>query len=111
MKIRSITAPNPGPLTLDGTRTYLLGDSVMIDPGPEIESHIEAIIAAQPSVQTILITHRHADHAPAAVAVKERTGARIVAPRGVLDDSLVDERIGGREKIAVEGESVEVVAT
>jgi glyoxylase-like metal-dependent hydrolase (beta-lactamase superfamily II) len=111
MKIRSITAPNPGPLTLDGTRTYLLGDAVMIDPGPEIESHIDAIITAQPAVKTILITHRHADHAPAAVAVKKKTGARIVAPRDVLDDSVVDERIAGAESIAVDGQRLEVIAT
>lgn len=111
MNIRSITAPNPGPLTLDGTRTYLVGDSVMIDPGPEIASHIDNIIAAQPGVRTILITHRHADHAPAAVAVKERTGARIVAPRDVLDDTVVDERIAGGESIAAGGETLEVIAT
>ena len=111
MKIRSITAPNPGPLTLDGTRTYLLGDSVMIDPGPEIASHIDAIVAAQPDVRTVLITHRHADHAPAAIAVKERTGARIVAPPNVLDDRAVDERIGGGETIDVDGFPLEVIAT
>ena len=111
MKIRSITAPNPGPLTLDGTRTYLLGASIMIDPGPEIPSHIEAIVAAQPAVQAILITHRHADHAPAAVAVKQRTGARIVAPRDVLDDAVVDQRIAGDETITVDGELLEVIAT
>ena len=107
MKIRSITAPNPGPLTLDGTRTYLIGDFTMIDPGPDIESHIDAIIEAQRGVRTILITHRHADHAPAAVDVKLRTGARIVAPRGVLTDRDVDQRIAGGEII----EGLEVIHT
>src|ERR1700737_1781867 len=80
--VRSITAPNPGPFTLDGTRTYLIDDTTVLDPGPAIESHIEAIRDAMPKLDTILITHRHADHAPAAVPLKRATGARIVAPRG-----------------------------
>jgi glyoxylase-like metal-dependent hydrolase (beta-lactamase superfamily II) len=109
--IRDITAPNPGPFTLNGTRTYLLGDSTVIDPGPAIESHIEAILAAMPKLRTILITHRHEDHAPAAVSLKRATGARILAPQRVLDDTLVDERIGDGEKIAIEDEMLEVIAT
>src|SRR6185436_4754357 len=83
MNIRSITAPNPGPFTLDGTRTYLLDDAAVLDPGPAMESHIEAIRAAMPALRTIFITHRHGDHAPAAVPLQRATGARIVAPRGV----------------------------
>lgn len=109
MNIRSITAPNPGPLTLDGTRTYLLGETAVLDPGPAIESHIEAIRAAMPRLTTILITHRHGDHAPAAVPLKALTGARIIAPRNVLDE--VDQRVSGGEKLAIEGEEVEVIAT
>ena len=109
MNIRSITAPNPGPFTLDGTRTYLLGETAVLDPGPAIESHIEAIRAAMPRLTTILITHRHGDHAPAAVPLKALTGARIVAPRNVLDD--VDQRVSGGERLSIEGEEVEVIAT
>lgn len=110
MQIRSITAPNPGPFTLDGTRTYLLGETAVIDPGPSIESHVEAIREAMPRLQTILITHRHGDHAPAAVPLQAATGARIFAPAGVLPEALV-ERIAGGETIDVEGESIEVIAT
>jgi len=109
MKIRSITAPNPGPFTLDGTRTYLIGDSAVLDPGPDVASHIEAILAAQPRIETILITHRHADHAPAAIPLKARTGARIFAPRGVLDD--VDRRLSGGEFVEIDGVAIEVIAT
>ena len=47
MDIRSITAPNPGPFTLDGTRTWLVGRSVVLDPGPAIDSHVDAIRAEQ----------------------------------------------------------------
>lgn len=111
MKIRSITAPNPGPFTLDGTRTYLLGHSTVIDPGPLIESHIDAIIAAMPKPRTILITHRHADHAPAAIPLKKRTGAKIFSPPGVLDDSHVDQRLSNGDFLDVAGERLEVIAT
>jgi glyoxylase-like metal-dependent hydrolase (beta-lactamase superfamily II) len=109
--IRDITAPNPGPFTLNGTRTYLLGDSAVIDPGPAIDSHVQAIRAAMPKLRTILITHRHEDHAPAAVPLKRATGARILAPYGVLDDALVDQRISDGETIAIEDEMLEVIAT
>ena len=105
MNIRDIVAPNPGPFTLDGTRTYLLGDSVVLDPGPAIDSHIEAIRAAMPNLRTILITHRHGDHAPAAVPLKSMTGARIVAPAGVLEET--DVIIAGGETV----EDLEVIAT
>jgi glyoxylase-like metal-dependent hydrolase (beta-lactamase superfamily II) len=111
MNIRSITAPNPGPFTLDGTRTYLIGGSTVLDPGPDIESHIDAIRAAMPNLQTILITHRHADHAPAAVPLKQRTGAKIIAPRDVLDDGIVDQRVSGGETLFIDDEPLDVIAT
>lgn len=109
MDIRSITAPNPGPFTLDGTRTYLLGDTAILDPGPAIGSHVDAIHAAMPRLETILITHRHGDHAPAAVPLKQRTGARIVAPRNVLDE--VDQRVEGGEVLRIGDVDLEVIAT
>src|SRR4051794_40959135 len=109
--IRDLLAPNPGAFTLSGTRTYLLGETAVIDPGPDIESHIKAIRTAMPKLLTILITHRHGDHAPAAVPLKRLTGARILAPHGVLDDNSVDQRISDGERIAVEDETLEVIAT
>lgn len=113
MNIRSITAPNPGPFTLDGTKTYLVGDTVVIDPGPNIASHVDAIRDAMPQLATILITHRHADHAPAAVPLKHATGARIVAPRNVLSetDQVVDDGdvVEGLEVIATPGHTNEHV--
>jgi glyoxylase-like metal-dependent hydrolase (beta-lactamase superfamily II) len=105
MNIRSIKAPNPGPFTLDGTKTYLVGEHVVIDPGPNIESHVEAIRTAMPALTTILITHRHADHAPAAIPLSHAARARIVAPRNVLEET--DEIIAGGEVI----EGLEVIAT
>lgn len=113
MNIRSITAPNPGPFTLDGTRTWILDDNAVLDPGPDIASHIDAILEAVPKLETIFITHRHADHAPAAIPLKKKTGARIVAPPGVLDetDHLVrdGEVIAGLEAIATPGHTSEHV--
>lgn len=111
MNIRTITAPNPGPFTLTGTQTYLIGETAILDPGPLIESHVEALRAAMPNLRTILITHRHGDHAPAAVPLKEATGAEIIAPRNVLDDSVVDRRVAGGESLTIDGTRVDVVAT
>jgi len=105
MNIRSITAPNPGPFTLDGTRTYLIDDHIVLDPGPAIDSHIDAIREAMPKLDTILITHRHADHAPAAVPLKELTGARIIAPHGVLNETY--RTVGDGDVIG----DIEVIAT
>jgi glyoxylase-like metal-dependent hydrolase (beta-lactamase superfamily II) len=111
VKIRSITAPNPGPFTLDGTRTYLLGKTAVIDPGPAIDSHVRAIAQAMPGLELILITHRHADHAPAAIPLKKATGALIYAPADVLEDEQVDRRLSGGEIIDIEDEQLEVIPT
>jgi glyoxylase-like metal-dependent hydrolase (beta-lactamase superfamily II) len=111
MNIRPLLAPNPGAFTLTGTQTWLLGGTALIDPGPAIDSHIDAIRAEMPQLRTILITHRHGDHAPAAVPLKRLTGARIHAPRGVLDDALVDVRLIGGERFEIEGVGFEVLAT
>lgn len=113
MNIRHIVAPNPGAFTLDGTRTYLIDDFAVIDPGPSIESHIDAIRTSMPHLRTIFITHRHGDHAPGAVPLKATTGARIVAPAGVLDETDVvvagGETIDGLEVIATPGHTKEHV--
>jgi glyoxylase-like metal-dependent hydrolase (beta-lactamase superfamily II) len=111
MNIRVITAPNPGPFTLDGTQTYLLGETAVLDPGPDIPSHLDKIRAALPGLRTILITHRHGDHAPGAVPLKRATGAEILAPRDVLDDSVVDRRVAGGDTLTIDGTRIDVVAT
>jgi glyoxylase-like metal-dependent hydrolase (beta-lactamase superfamily II) len=111
MNIRALLAPNPGPFTLTGTQTYLLGETAVIDPGPAIDSHVEAIRAAMPRLHTILITHRHGDHAPAALPLKQATGAEIIAPRNVLDDSVVDRRVSGGESLTIEETRLDVIAT
>lgn len=109
-EVRQLRAPNPGPFTLDGTNTYIIGNLV-IDPGPAIGSHLERILEQAPKVETILVTHRHADHAPGTVALHERSRARIFAPAGVLDDRLIHERL--RDGMVIEcGEvQIEAIAT
>ncbi len=113
MIIRDIVAPNPGPFTLTGTRTYLLGDVAVLDPGPAIDSHIAAIREAMPKLKTIFITHWHGDHAPAALPLKKATGAHVVAPPGALDATDVIVRGGeileGLEVIATPGHTREHV--
>ena len=100
MNVLALTAPNPGPYTLDGTRTYVIAGEAVVDPGPAVDSHVEAILAAAPDLRTIFITHRHADHAPAAVPLQERTGARIVAPQGVVPAADAPLRDGDRFEVA-----------
>ncbi len=70
-----VLAPNPSPMTLDGTNTYLLGAPgsggvVVVDPGPDLEQHRWAVEAAaaerDAEVVAVVFTHHHADHAEAA---------------------------------------------
>jgi glyoxylase-like metal-dependent hydrolase (beta-lactamase superfamily II) len=77
--VRRIVANNPGPFTFKGTGTYVIGEGevAIIDPGPDLVEHIDALKAslADEQVTHILVTHTHRDHSPAARALKEATGA------------------------------------
>jgi glyoxylase-like metal-dependent hydrolase (beta-lactamase superfamily II)/8-oxo-dGTP pyrophosphatase MutT (NUDIX family) len=83
--VARITAPNPGPMTGPGTNSYLVGSGsrwVLIDPGPAIDSHVQALIAALPAASggrpvAILATHTHRDHSPAAAPLAATTGAPV----------------------------------
>lgn len=110
MNVELIRAPNPGPFTLDGTNSYVSGN-VVIDPGPAIDEHIARLIEKAGEIAAILITHRHGDHAPAARPLRERTGARVYAPRGVLDDTVVDVRLEDGMKVEIGEFRVEAIAT
>ncbi len=92
-----LLAPNPSPMTLDGTNTWILGSPgasavAVIDPGPRLDGHLSAIVAsvadAGAQVELILLTHGHADHSEGAADFAERTGAPVLA----LDPA---HRIGG----------------
>src|SRR6184192_3206561 len=77
--VRRIVANNPGPFTYKGTGTYVVGEGevAVIDPGPELEEHVAALLAslADEAVTHILVTHTHRAHSPAAKALKEASGA------------------------------------
>jgi glyoxylase-like metal-dependent hydrolase (beta-lactamase superfamily II) len=69
-----LRAPNPGPMTLDGTNTWVLPEHrVVIDPGPADEGHLTAI-ATHARIDTILLTHGHADHVEGAARLSEMLG-------------------------------------
>ncbi|HET7529611.1 MAG TPA: MBL fold metallo-hydrolase [Mycobacteriales bacterium] len=78
-----LLAPNPGPMTLDGTNTWVLREpagtsTVVVDPGPLDEGHLGRVAEHGP-VALILLTHGHADHAEGAGRLRELTGAPVVA--------------------------------
>lgn len=77
--VRRIVARNPGPFTFKGTGTYVVGEGevAVIDPGPDLADHVEALLASLKGEQVthILVTHTHRDHSPAARALKAATGA------------------------------------
>ncbi|MGH8859963.1 MAG: MBL fold metallo-hydrolase [Jatrophihabitantaceae bacterium] len=105
---------NPGPLTLDGTNTWLLADpsstaTIVVDPGESDDAHLRVVLAAAGDVALIVLTHRHFDHSQAAPALHEATGAPVRA----VDPSLClggDPLTGGTE-LAAAGVTVLVLET
>ena len=92
---KRIVAPNPGMMTGPGTNTYLIGtkELAVIDPGPLIDTHIDAIVDAAKNsgskIQWIICTHTHRDHSPAAEPLRQKTGAQVIgqhAPPGITQD-------------------------
>ncbi len=93
--IRRVIARNPGPFTFTGTGTYIVGhgDVAVIDPGPDLPEHLEALTAALGSerVTAILVTHDHLDHCPLTGALAALTGAEVIGCRvaGAADEDDV----------------------
>ncbi len=117
--LRVVPAPNPSPMTLDGTRTYLVGHArpVVIDPGPALDRHVQAIVEALGGVRpgAILLTHSHADHSGAAPALAERTGAPVLMARGALASRLpagaVGRWIGEGDEVETDAGTLRALAT
>ncbi|MGF1595836.1 MAG: MBL fold metallo-hydrolase [Acidimicrobiales bacterium] len=91
--IRRVVAENPNPFTFTGTGVYLVGrgDVAVIDPGPTLTEHVDAIQAAigpDEQITRILVTHTHTDHTAAVPALVERTGATTYGfgPHGPVPD-------------------------
>lgn len=109
-----VLAPNPGPMTLDGTNTWILlepgsTEAVVIDPGPLDEGHLQAVCRvvadAGARVTETVLTHHHLDHSEAAPRFAELTGSRIRAVGRGHDD------LGDGDVIRAGGLEVRVVAT
>jgi len=130
--IRRITAPNPGPMTFTGTNSYLIGTDrlVVIDPGPQDEAHLVALLGAigDAPVDAILVTHTHRDHSPLARDLKATTGAPIIGAGphllarplrdgdasldvAVDQDYAPDEVLEHGARLEAGGSTLEVVAT
>ncbi|MGB8894749.1 MAG: MBL fold metallo-hydrolase, partial [Pseudolabrys sp.] len=81
--VRRIMANNPGPFTFKGTVSYIIGRGkvAIVDPGPDDEAHIGALLDAvrNETVTHIFVTHTHRDHSPAVPAIKAATGATVFA--------------------------------
>ncbi|MEW6688667.1 MAG: MBL fold metallo-hydrolase [Pseudomonadota bacterium] len=118
-RVTRLTAPNPGAMTGPGTNSYLVGENelAVIDPGPAIDTHIAALIAAGAGrIRWILTTHTHVDHSPAAERLKSATGAQVLgmpAPEhGNQDRRFTPDRVlGDGERLAGEGFTLRALHT
>ena len=109
-----VLAPNADLMTLDGTNTWVLREpdgrrSVVVDPGPSIMSHLDAIAEVAGEVGVVLLTHHHADHSEAAREFAERMGCGVRA----LDPAyrLGAEGLGDGDVVSVDGLEIRVVGT
>jgi glyoxylase-like metal-dependent hydrolase (beta-lactamase superfamily II) len=110
-RVRRIVAPNPGVMTGPGTNSYLLGDAevAVLDPGPAIPSHIDAILeAAGDRIRWIVCTHTHPDHSPAWQAIAEATGATTLGgvppPDMFQDETFQPQRVLSHDDLLQTGE-------
>ena len=113
-RARCVLAPNADFMTLDGTNTWVLREpgarrSVVVDPGPEVESHLDAVAEVAGEVGAVLLTHGHLDHSEAARSFAERMGCGVRA----LDPAhrLGSEGLGDGDVVEVDGLEVHVVGT
>ena len=113
-RARCVLAPNAGPMTLDGTNTWVLREpdarrSVVIDPGPLHDGHLAAIHQAADPVGAVLLTHGHVDHSEGARAFAEAAGCGVRA----LDPAhrLGSEGLADGDVVEIDGLEIRVVAT
>jgi glyoxylase-like metal-dependent hydrolase (beta-lactamase superfamily II) len=99
--VRRILAPNPNVMTGPGTNTYLVGidEVAVIDPGPDDEGHLEAILGCGGDrIRWVLCTHTHHDHSELAPKLAERTGAEVLAYDS-RDGLEVTSRLGDGDRL------------
>ena len=124
--IARVLARNPSAFTYYGTQTYLVGERevAVIDPGPDMPEHVEALVEAIGGrrVAAILCTHTHRDHSPASRALAGRTGAEIAGcsalamegtglEAGFDADYIPDRVLGDGDAIDVDGRPIIAVST
>jgi glyoxylase-like metal-dependent hydrolase (beta-lactamase superfamily II) len=105
---------NPGPMTLDGTNTWLLSgtdsdETVVIDPGQSGDEHLDRLLDAAPRIALVLLTHSHFDHSQAAGELHARTGAPVRAIDPAQCHGALP--ITDREVLSTGGVRLEVLAT
>jgi glyoxylase-like metal-dependent hydrolase (beta-lactamase superfamily II) len=106
-----LRAENPGPLTLSGTNTWVVGrdPAYVVDPGPPIDSHIARLLTtidARGGLGGIVLTHDHSDHSEAVEALRERDPAPLAAGRGNADVKLAEgTHFGPFEVLSTPGHS------
>lgn len=90
-EVTRVVAPNPSPMTLDGTNTYVIGDpggAVIVDPGPGSDDHrrtVEQVVERRNlDVRSIVVTHHHVDHSEAARAWASHFNAELLATTGAV---------------------------
>jgi glyoxylase-like metal-dependent hydrolase (beta-lactamase superfamily II) len=107
--VRLLLAANPSPTRGAGTNTYLLGrgEVVVVDPGPDLPEHVEAILAAG-RVVAQLVTHGHSDHLPAALRLRERVGAPIYGHPALPG---VDRPLADGQRLDLAGWRLQALAT
>jgi glyoxylase-like metal-dependent hydrolase (beta-lactamase superfamily II) len=112
-----VRADNPGPFTLDGTNTWLVGRDPcwIVDPGPALDAHVAAVLAEaarRGGAGGIVLTHDHGDHAGAAGAVRAATGVRVGAARWEgADVTLADgDAFGPLRVLATPGHATDHLA-
>jgi len=111
---RCLLAPNPGIMTLDGTNTWILREpgasqSIVVDPGPVEDGHLDPLTEESGDVGLVLLTHHHFDHSEVAREFASRKGCAVRAldPAYCLDG----EPLRDGEELSVDGLSVRVVTT
>ena len=116
--VTRIIAPNGGVMTGPGTNTYIVGsrESLVIDPGPDDESHLRAILRTSAGpIRWILCTHTHGDHAPGAARLKQLSGAPVASmlpPRTDHDFPLsVDRVLADGDQIEIADVSIRALHT
>lgn len=114
-RVARLRAPNPSPMTLDGTNSYVIvvgpGESVVVDPGPAIDEHVISLMTTAQDLGTrivaILVTHGHPDHAPGAPGLSKLVDAPVLAhPNAEFPH---DQDVAGQTQLSYVDATIDVI--